>query len=148
MPIKSRPYFSSEVEIKICLLFSIAFLIVCNIFYDFYGFQDIEKYDKKTTGTITSIEDTKDSFLGSETEIRVSYVVNGTDYNNYCTVKSSSKPKVGQPIKIAYRSNRPLKISVDGNNDTSSNSFASPWTKYVILVLCAFLIIRSKIFRK
>lgn len=148
MPIKSRPYFSSEVGIKICLLFSIAFLIVCNIFYDFYGFQDIDKYDKKTTGTITSIEDTKDSRFGSETEITVSYVVNGTNYSNYCTVKSSSKPKVGQPIKIAYRSNQPLKISVDGNNDTSSNSFASPWTKYVILVLCAFLIIRSKIFRK
>ncbi|MCR5630251.1 hypothetical protein [Eubacterium sp.] len=145
MPIKHIPFFSFEVEIKICILFAIAFLIVCNIFYDF---QDIDKYDKKTTGTITSIEDTKDSFFGSETEIRVSYVVNGTNYNNYCTVKSSSKPKVGQPIKIAYRSNRPLKISVDGNNDTSSNSFASPWTTYVILVLCAFLIIRSKIFRK
>lgn len=144
MPIKHIPYFSFEVEIKICILFAIAFFIACNIFYDFL---DIDKYDKKTTGTITSIEDTKDSFFGSETEIRVSYVVNGTNYNNYCTVNSSSKPKVGQPIKIAYRSNRPLKICVDVNNDTSSNLLSNPWTKYVILLLCAFFIIRSKIFR-
>ena len=141
-----QSFYSAEVEIKICLLFIIAILMTFNLFYDFFYSGNFGKFDNITTGNIVSVEDEGLPLLnlGSK-KVKVSYMVNGENYINDCTVKSNFKVKVGSNLKISYKSGKPQKIRIDdaANYDSANSLLSNSWLKYVFFIVSGVLIVRS-----
>lgn len=135
------PFYSSKVEAKTLLLFVIVVFAVFSIFYDLLDIDNYEKFDKKTTGIIVSVEDKGFSLFGKNVE--VSYMINGVNYRGTCKVSGDYKANVGKSVRIAYKSGRPLKFCIDntGYNANTGSFFEKSLWKYVVLIVGIVLIL-------